>query len=145
MYSWFFILNMNYTPFMVDGEYNYLLRNKPLRSSDYAAKTMKLLKLVWLYVEVNMIKITIVQQNRTRKHIATDALLNYIIPIQSTDRDIFYILLYSNIECIHVPRINRTGYGSNIKKKKRFESSIAKGLIQISFLRRILLWSKNLL
>lgn len=66
--------------------------------------------LMWLYVEVNMIKITIVQQNRTRKHIADGLLLNHIIPIQSTDRDIFYILFYSNIEYIYVPCINRTGY-----------------------------------
>lgn len=70
---------MNYTLFMVDGEYNYLLRNKPFRSCESEliisrkyvtfsgkSQTMKLLKLMWLYVEVNMIKITIVQQNRTR-------------------------------------------------------------------------------
>lgn len=119
---------MNYTLFMVDGEYNYLLRNKPFRSGEseliisrkyvtFSSKsqTMKLLKLMWLYVEVNMIKITIVQQNRTREHI-TDILLLNRIRSTSTDRDIFYILFYSNIEYIHVPHINRTGYGQNIKK-----------------------------
>lgn len=72
-----------------------------------------------------MIKITIVQQNRTRKHIATDVLLNYIIPVQFTDRDIFYILFYSNIEYIDVPRINRTDYGLNIKKKKKNTLKVA--------------------
>lgn len=62
-----------------------------------------------------MIKITIVQQNRTREHIADVLLLNRIRST-STDRDIFYILFYSNIEYIHVPHINRTSYGQNIKK-----------------------------
>lgn len=112
---------------MVDGEYNYLPRNKPLRSCESEliisrkhvtfsgkSQTMKLLKLMWLYMEVNMIKITIVQRNRTRKHIADVLLLNHVIPIQSTDRDTFYILFYSNIEYIHVPCIDRTGYGPNI-------------------------------
>lgn len=119
---------------MVDGEYNYLPRNKPLRSCESEliisrkhvtfsgkSQTMKLLKLMWLYMEVHMIKITIVQRNRMRKHIADVLLLNYVIPIQSTDRDTFYILFYSNIEYIHVPCIDRTGYGPNIyiyKKKK---------------------------
>lgn len=70
-----------------------------------------------------MIKITIVQQNRTRKHIADVFLLNHIIPIQSKDRDIFYILFYSNIEYIHVPCINRTGYGPNIKKKNALKGA----------------------